>query len=151
MKIRFFYTPKPRQFTYRPIYYDSKKEAFEKLKKEYETSTQNVSEDDKKLLEYYEKRITELESERQTKKKQSFWSRKKIRKFNYQPRFQNSTTEQTITEVSVPTQKEVSYKEPLKMRRSLYYEDRTFVNAIKSSRILIYLIIAILLCIWIFA
>lgn len=35
MKFVFFRTPKPRQFSYKPRYYDEKKEALENLKKKY--------------------------------------------------------------------------------------------------------------------
>jgi hypothetical protein len=35
MKITFFKTPKPKQFSYKPRYYDEKKEALENLKKKY--------------------------------------------------------------------------------------------------------------------
>lgn len=35
MKIVAFHTPKPRQFSYKPLYYNQRKEELEELKKKY--------------------------------------------------------------------------------------------------------------------
>jgi hypothetical protein len=52
MKIIAFRTPKPKQFSYKPLYYDEKKERLEELKKKYEDNTQHegVSPDFKERL-----------------------------------------------------------------------------------------------------
>lgn len=52
MKIIAFRTPKPKPFSYKPRYYDEKKERIEELKKKYEgsTSPDGVSPDFKERL-----------------------------------------------------------------------------------------------------
>lgn len=52
MKFVFFRTPKPRQFSYKPRYYDEKKEALENLKKKYsgEQSKEGYSPDFREKL-----------------------------------------------------------------------------------------------------
>lgn len=52
MKIVGFRTQKPKQFKYRPLFYDERKEELENLKKKYENEgkTEGVSEDFKERL-----------------------------------------------------------------------------------------------------
>ncbi len=52
MKIVAFHTPKPRQFSYKPLYYDQRKEELEELKKKYsgEKSESGVSPDFREKL-----------------------------------------------------------------------------------------------------
>lgn len=108
-----FYTPKPRQFHYRPWFYDPQKEELENLQKKYklqqekeagdamgsksgdgveESMASQVSSDvlDKEL-EYFERRLREIDNaERQSRQKMSIadlFRRREMPKFNYVSRF----------------------------------------------------------------
>ena len=89
-----FYTPKPRQFHYKPLFYDPEKEEWEKLKAKYrlenglplddeklraeseerkaESTKQGVESEDKDL-EYFQRKVRDIErTERQEKQKLTF-------------------------------------------------------------------------------
>ena len=53
-----FYTPKPRQFHYKPLFYDPEKEEWEKLKAKYRLEN-GLPLDDEKLRAESEERRTE--------------------------------------------------------------------------------------------
>ncbi len=108
-----FYTPKPRQFHYKPWFYDPQKEELENLQKKYKLQQENeidktngrltnkgeegdlsakVSSDElDKELEYFEHRLREIDrEEREARQKMTiadFFRRREMPKFNYVSRF----------------------------------------------------------------
>ena len=102
-----FSVPKPRQFNYRPRFYDPRKEQLEALKRKYADHPAGASQED---VEYFERRVRELDEEEQRSKltwKDAFRKRK-MPKFEYKPRFENGELTQPSPE---PVKVELSAEE----------------------------------------
>ena len=99
-----FYTPKPRQFQYRPRFYDPEKERWEALKAKYAIErelaekpeilknvefSENLESSDDKDLAYFQQRVREID--RKEKRHGLTWKdlfrKREMPTFNYQPRF----------------------------------------------------------------
>lgn len=120
-----FETPKPKQFRYKPRFYDPEKERWEALKQKYadqrlinselgeldseltdesdnsELSTPN-SEIDKELA-YFQQRVRELDREKRSKLTwKDMFRKREMPKFNYQPRFSSGSgvQSQELTDAS---------------------------------------------------
>ena len=103
------YIPTPRQFHYEPRFYDPKKERWEELKRQKEAEqllaeAENGGIDGKvsdidttgdATLEYYQRRIAELESDERRKSRKLTWKdmfrKREMPTFNYKPRFNTET------------------------------------------------------------
>ena len=96
-----FYTPKPRQFHYKPWFYDPEKEDWEKLKMKYkiesenkeknESLTINTTSESDSDLEYFQRRVRDIDrEERQQRQKMTLmdlFRRREKPTFHYVSRF----------------------------------------------------------------
>ena len=81
-----FYVPKPRQFNYRPRFYDPRKERLEELKRKYASHPDGASQED---VEYFEQQVRELDNEKQRSKLtwKDMFRKRQMPKFEYKSRF----------------------------------------------------------------
>jgi hypothetical protein len=83
-----FYVPKPRQFNYRPRFYDPRKERLEALKRKYAPNPEGATQEE---VEYFEQRVRKLEEEGNVKHSKLTWKdmfrKRKMPKFEYKSRF----------------------------------------------------------------
>ena len=81
-----FYVPKPRQFNYRPRFYDPRKERLEELKRKYASHPDGASQED---VEYFEQQVRELDNEKQRSKLtwKDMFRKRQMPKFDYKSRF----------------------------------------------------------------
>ena len=81
-----FYVPKPRQFNYRPRFYDPRKERLEQLKRKYAKNPEGASQED---VEYFEQHVRELDSTGQRSKLtwKDMFRKRQMPKFEYKSRF----------------------------------------------------------------
>ena len=81
-----FYVPKPRQFNYRPRFYDPRKERLEELKRKYAAHPEGASQED---VEYFEQQVRELDNEKQRSKLtwKDMFRKRQMPKFEYKSRF----------------------------------------------------------------
>ena len=93
MKITFFYTPKPRQFSYNPRFYDPEREKFEELKAQYKLNTnyEEIPQTGNEDLAYFQSKIKSFENKKRSTQTSigSILKKKEMPKFNYKPRFVN--------------------------------------------------------------
>ncbi|MBP5546941.1 MAG: hypothetical protein J6X59_06685 [Bacteroidales bacterium] len=125
-----FYAPKPRQFNYRPRFYDPKKERREELKRKYLSNPEDASQEE---LEYFNRRLRELDE--REKHSQLTWKdmfrKRKMPTFEYKPRFESGTLPRpadestTLTkELDAAERRERIMDDDIKIHRRFdYYED----------------------------
>lgn len=154
-----FYTPKPRQFKYRPRFYDPEKERWEALKQKYadERMLRELEEqadlpdkadgadspDDE--LAYFQRRVRELDREKDSKLtwKDAFRKRE-MPKWNYQPRFQ-STDENQDTGEHLQSFK----KRGMNIKRRFDVTDPDYMKPVPAGRIMLYALLVCALLYWI--
>lgn len=168
-----FYTPKPRQFHYRPRFYDPEKERWEALKQKYaderlrkemlDGSAANAAEKATDLaaqtttgdadLEYFQRRLRELDSEDRKKNSKLTWKdlfrKREMPKFNYQPRFQNG--EQIIDSKDQGTGEHIAQfkRSRLSIKRRFDITDTDYMKPIPAGRIMLYTLLVCLLLYWV--
>jgi hypothetical protein len=148
-----FYTPKPRQFNYRPRFYDPEKEKWEALKQKYAderaaaeaaaaVSASDAGEGDD--LEYFQRRVRELDREKNRKLtwKDAFRKRD-MPTWNYQPRFADSGEEGTGEHLQSFKKRGVNIK------RRFDVSDTDYMKPIPAGRIMLYALLVCLLLYWI--
>ena len=158
-----FYTPKPRQFHYRPRFYDPEKEEWEKLKTKYrldndlpldddelrsqsQANDQNVDED----LEYLQRKVKSIErQERQNKQKiglADMFRKREVPQFHYVSRFDS---EGNIIDTTATPTKENAVKRRITRR---FEDDDDFdrFKPVPAGKIMIYTLIVTFLLIFIF-
>lgn len=158
-----FYTPKPRQFHYRPRFYDPEKEEWEKLKTKYrldndlpldddelrsqsQANDQNVDED----LEYFQRKVKSIErQERQNKQKiglADMFRKREVPQFHYVSRFDS---EGNIIDTTATPTKENAVKRRITRR---FEDDDDFdrLKPVPAGKIMIYTLIVTFLLIFIF-
>lgn len=158
-----FYTPKPRQFHYRPRFYDPEKEEWEKLKTKYrldndlpldddelrsqsQANNQNVDED----LEYFQRKVKSIErQERQSKQKiglADMFRKREVPQFHYVSRFDS---EGNIIDTTATPTKENAVKRRITRR---FEDDNDFdrFKPVPAGKIMIYTLIVTFLLIFIF-
>lgn len=165
-----FYTPKPRQFHYKPRFYDPEKERWEALKQKYadERALREAMEQADELasqpagempagdaadkdLEYFQKRVRELD--RQEKHKGLTWKdmfrKREMPKFNYQPRFQN--TESAAEGGGQGTGEHIAEfkKRGVKIKRRFDVTDPDYMKPVPATRIMLYTLLVCMLLYWI--
>ena len=110
-----FYTPKPRQFRYKPRFYDPEKERWDALKQKYadermiremEAELEEVSDLSAKPevsdsdLEYFQQRVREIDSREREKQRGLTWRdlfrKREMPTFNYTPRFNSSSDNDVV-------------------------------------------------------
>ena len=160
-----FYTPKPRQFHYKPRFYDPEKERWEALKQKYadekaleelraesvETcSDTSQQESDDVDLAYFQRRVRELD--RKEKHKGLTWKdmfrKREMPKFNYQPRFSTAETEGE----KLGTGEHIAEfkKRGVKIKRRFDVTDPDYMKPIPATRIMLYALLVCMLLYWIF-
>ena len=156
-----FYTPKPRQFHYKPRFYDPEKEKWEALKMKYalehmdeteisetpdNTETPEASDDSE--LAYFQQRVRELD--RKEKRQGLTWKdmfrKREMPTFNYQPRFASSEG----AEQSGNGSHAAEYKRrTTKIKRRFDISDKDYMKPIPATRIMLYTLLVCLLLYWI--
>ena len=159
-----FYTPKPRQFHYKPRFYDPEKERWEALKQKYadEKALEELraeaaeaghdtpqQESDDVDLAYFQRRVRELD--RKEKHKGLTWKdmfrKREMPKFNYQPRFSAAETEGE----KLGTGEHIAEfkKRGVKIKRRFDVTDPDYMKPIPAGRIMLYALLVCMLLYWI--
>ena len=160
-----FYTPKPRQFHYKPRFYDPEKERWEALKQKYadEKALEELraetaeaghdtpqQESDDVDLAYFQRRVRELD--RKEKHKGLTWKdmfrKREMPKFNYQPRFQNTESVES-GEMGVGEHIAEFKKRGVKIKRRFDVTDPDYMKPVPAARIMLYTLLVCLLLYWI--
>ena len=145
-----FFTPKPRQFRYRPRFYDPEKEKWEALKQKYAderaaaeaAAVQETSGSDD--LEYFQRRVRELDrSENKKLTWKDAFRKREMPKFNYQPRF--AQTEEEGTGEHLNNFK----KRGANIKRRFDVSDTDYMQPSPAGRIMLYALLVCLLLYWI--
>ena len=158
-----FYTPKPRQFHYTPRFYDPEKERWEALKAKYAMEKElaempevtdnpnNLEMTDDKDLEYFQKRVRELD--REEKHKGLTWKdafrKREMPKFNYQPRFLNGEQRAESGEMGTGEHIAEFKKRGVKIKRRFDVTDPDYMKPVPATRIMLYALLVCMLLYWI--
>lgn len=172
-----FYTPKPRQFHYKPRFYDPEKERWEALKAKYALekeleerrkesegtpeplgdSTLDAVEQldgEDKDLEYFQRRVREIN--RKEKHKGLTWKdlfrKREMPKFNYQPRFSGEATSgQDHGTTNMGTGEHIAEfkKRGVKIKRRFDVTDPDYMKPVPATRIMLYTLLVLMLLYWI--
>ena len=169
-----FYTPKPRQFKYKPRFYDPEKERWEALKQKYADERmrkemledagmeQSVCGDQASVtdsqsdadLEYFQRRVREIDSEVRKKSYKLTWKdmfrKREMPKFNYQPRF-SETSKPSETSGQQGTGEHIAEfkKRGVKIKRRFDITDEDYMKPVPAGRIMLYTLLVCLLLYWI--
>ena len=113
-----FYVPKPRQFNYRPRFYDPHKERLEELKRKYAANPEGASQED---VEYFEQKVRELDNGNRHSKLtwKDMFRKRKMPKFEYKSRFANN--EGTLPATESRSTVEQFKEEHTRIKRRLDY------------------------------
>lgn len=153
-----FSTPKPRQFHYKPRFYNPEHEKWEALKQKYadekakENETSLSSNEDNKDLEYFQAKVRKINrDEQRTSPKlgfQDLYKKRKMPTFNYQPRFSNTEDDANNEE---NTQQRVNLRRPssIKIRRRFDIEDPDYMKPVSGGKIALYTLLTLMLLYWI--
>lgn len=174
-----FYTPKPRQFHYKPWFYDPEKEEWEKLKTKYRLENglplddnklreksivcdtpmhsatppkegTSENEDADKDLEYFQRKVRDIErNERQEKQKLTL---KDFFKKREKPQFHYVSrfdSEGNLMEIPPTTMKENTVKKRINRRFS--DEEMDGLKPVPAGKIMIYTLLVCLLLYFIFS
>jgi len=168
-----FYTPKPRQFHYKPRFFDPEREDWEKLKEKYnldgttavdekdkdgymppenadmqEKSTAN--EKDNADLEYFQRRVRDLErKERQEKQKiglADLFRKRDIPQFHYVSRFDENGNlkDDAATTKNAPTKKR-------RIARRFDEDEMDRFQPVPAGKIMVYTLLVCILLYLVFA
>ena len=149
-----FYTPKPRQFRYIPRFYDPEKERWEALKQKYADERQKAESEQREAesgeetvdLEYFQRRVRELDREKSSKLTwKDLFRKREMPTFNYQPRFQQTDTAAEGTGERLAEFK----KRGIKIKRRFDVSDTDYMKPIPAGRIMLYALLVCLLLYWI--
>ena len=157
-----FYTPKPRQFKYRPRFYDPEKERWEALKQKYAderaaaemhtpppygSPSPNLGEEPDGQdfdLEYFQRRVRELDrSERSKLTWKDAFRKREMPKWNYQPRFAATESEGTGEHLAEFKRRGVNIK------RRFDVSDTDYMKPVPAGRIMLYALLVCALLYWI--
>lgn len=159
-----FYTPKPRQFQYRPRFYDPEKERWEALKAKYAIErelaekpeilknvefSENLESSDDKDLAYFQQRVREID--RKEKRHGLTWKdlfrKREMPTFNYQPRFSGVESEGKIESGETGTGEHIAAfkKRNVKIKRRFDISDSDYMKPVPATRILLYVALVCML------
>ena len=161
-----FYTPKPRQFHYKPWFYDPEKEEWEKLKTKYRLENglplddeklrekykeqQTAGEDQDRDLEYFQRKVRDIErEERQEKQKltlKDFFKKREKPQFHYVSRFDS---EGNLMETPPTAPKDATVKR--RISRRFNDEEMDGLKPIPAGKIMIYTLLVCILLFFIFS
>lgn len=161
-----FYTPKPRQFHYKPRFYDPEKERWEALKQKYadehrddRTEGTAAADEADKDLEYFERRVREMDREERQRGSRLTWKdmfrKREMPEFRYTPRFSSPDGETTGNHgesdaaTARHTQTEGRHKGKKIQRRFALNDDQGDKEPIPATRILLYTALVCLLLYWV--
>ena len=161
-----FYTPKPRQFHYRPRFYDPEKEEWEKLKTKYRLekglplSDQPVQPEKNDVsdhtaqtgqpdLEYFQRRVKELDrrdrAERQKMSLADLFRKREKPQFHYVSRFDDQGN---LIDTPAEATKDNAVKRRIQRRFEEDDDDR--LKPVPAGKIMIYTLLVCLLLYFIF-
>ena len=168
-----FYTPKPRQFHYKPRFYDPEREDWETLKKKYNLDGQPSSDGradaadtaaasaekpydgdmqstDDKDLEYFQRRLRDIErKERQEKQKiglADLFRKRERPQFHYVSRFDENGN---LTETAATTTRDSAVKRHITRRFDEDEMDR--FKPVPAGKIMVYTLLVCILLYLVFA
>lgn len=155
-----FYTPKPRQFHYRPWFYDPEKEEWEQLKMKYkiQSESSHLPSDESQMptatddndLEYFQRRVRDIDrEERQQRQKltiQDLFRRREKPTFHYVSRFDENGN---LLETQPSATKNAEVKHRIQ-RRFDNAEDWDRFKPIPASKIIVSTLLVFMLLIFIF-
>jgi hypothetical protein len=168
-----FYTPKPRQFHYKPRFYDPEREDWETLKKKYNLDGQPSSDGradaadtaaasaekpydgemqstDDKDLEYFQRRLRDIErKERQEKQKiglVDLFRKRERPQFHYVSRFDENGN---LTETAATTTRDGAVKRHITRRFDEDEMDR--FKPVPAGKIMVYTLLVCILLYLVFA
>lgn len=158
-----FYTPKPRQFHYKPRFYDPEKEEWEKLKTKYRlehglplddnalkesTETSQTSDDDKDLA-YFQRKVREIDKKDRASSQRltisDLFRKREKPQFHYVSCFDS---EGNIIDTPSQTTREATVKRRITRRFEDDDEDR--FKPIPAGKIIVYTLIVFCLLVFIF-
>ena len=150
-----FSTPKPRQFTYRPRFYDPEKEEWERIKRKYasESESSATATDDTSdpsttdnEVAYFERRLREMEREERAQASKFGWRdlfrKREMPSFHYTPRFSTADSEAATEPVR-------QNKTKRKITRRFDMESVEYFKPVPAGKIMLYTLAALLLLAWI--
>ena len=164
-----FETPKPKQFKYRPRFYDPEKERWEALKQKYadqrlieslengtdipdsSVTSEGTANSDADLA-YFQQRVRELErKERSRLTWKDMFRRREMPKFNYQPRFANGGELAKDSGSSTAEHLSDFKRRGIKIKRRFgdTDPDDNTLKPVPAGRIMLYALLATLLLYWI--
>ena len=170
-----FYTPKPRQFSYKPRFYNPEKERWEALKQKYadermlrdmeaelkesgietlkaQADTAEIADTD---LAYFQRRVREVESREREKQRGLTWKdlfrKREMPTFNYTPRFSGDTDSDQAEGSKQGIGEHINdFKQRnVKIKRRFDISDTEYMKPIPATRIMLYALLAFLLIYWI--
>lgn len=164
-----FYTPKPRQFSYKPRFYDPEKEKWEALKARYQIEreleerereqsssqrgtdyspdTEGYVDVQDADLAYFQRRLREMDRKetRQGLTWKDLFRKREMPTFRYQPRFQNAEDVNQSTGEHIASFK----RRNTKISRRFDITDKDYMKPVPASRIMLYTLLVCLLLYWI--
>ena len=162
-----FYTPKPRQFKYRPRFYDPDKERWEALKQKYAderaaaemhtpppygSPSPNLGEEPDGQdfdLEYFQRRVRELDrSERSKLTWKDAFRKREMPKWNYQPRFA-SDERGVMSDEGDRSSLITHHSSSKKIKRRFDVSDTDYMKPVPAGRIMLYALLVCALLYWI--
>lgn len=167
----FFYTPKPRQFHYKPRFYDPEKERWEALKQKYadermlrELAEQEAASSNRSAtasaipdtsdpdLDYFLNRVRELDREERRSNSRLTWKdlfrKREMPTWNYKPRF--SAENGSDTSSHNPGEHLADFKRRnTKIQRRFDIGDSDYLKPVPAGRILLYTLLVGMLLYWI--
>ncbi len=171
-----FETPKPKQFRYKPRFYDPEKERWEALKQKYAdqkmldsmgmptcTSDDEAGQEgvlgtplpdtDDRDLAYFEQRVRELDREKRSKLTwKDMFRKREMPKFHYQPRFATGGEPLPKADEGGTAEHLADFKQRgIKIKRRFGNDDPAdnTLKPIPAGRIMLYAMLVTLLLYWI--
>lgn len=164
-----FETPKPKQFNYRPRFYDPEKERWEALKQKYaderalkalrdnppQTEAAGISAEPDAVaatdadLEYFQRRVRDLDRQERSKLTwKDMFRKREMPQFHYTPRFAaGSDTAAVSTDEPTLAERRSSLK--IRHRFDTSEPDNKTLKPVPAGRIMLYALLVIALLYWI--
>lgn len=163
-----FETPKPKQFRYKPRFYDPEKERWEALKQKYAeqksvesgewkvesvqaSNGQPLTSDDRDL-EYFQQRVRELDRQKRSKLTwKDMFRRREMPKFNYQPRFSTAESGERGKDNGRAEHLADFKRRGIKIKRRFSNDDPddNTLKPVPAGRIMLYALLVTILLYWI--
>lgn len=150
-----FDVPKPRQFHYKPRFYDPEKERWEALKQKYADEhhdTEQAVDDNNADLAYFEERVRQLDRAKREQSKPLGWRdlfrKREMPQFHYTPRYSaDGTLMENPTNIDETTS--TASRRPIKIRRRFDIDDKDYMKPVSGGKIILYCFLVCLLLYWV--